>query len=326
MDALRKNFPPESIDVCVYHNPCSDGTAAAMCALLAKPSVVLHPARYPSNEAEQQRLLKIVGAGQTVLIVDYSYSRAFTESLWKLPDVKVLVLDHHATAVETLSGLPYVHLDMHKSGCILAWDFFFGQQKWPVPRFLRFIEDRDLWRWSDSRSRAFCAALYNLLPLDPRVYMRFLKHHYLTGSSVTDGIVDDDAMLELFVQKGGYCAELIDAMVAGKVERARVYQTISSLPPRTYAVVQDSGAAVSDIGDCLSRRHDYALIWDCVFDGQNTAFKVSVRTRRPRSARKLAEMFGGGGHVEAAAFIWTGVLPNLFARLQCALIDDEPGN
>ena len=66
------------------------------------------------------------------------------------------VLDHHATAAEDLAGLPFVTIDLDRSGAVLAWEHFHPGR--PVPLLLRYVQDRDLWRWALPRSREVNAA------------------------------------------------------------------------------------------------------------------------------------------------------------------------
>ena len=59
---------------------------------------------------------------------------------------KLVVLDHHKSAAEKLTGYQcrcgVVHFDMNKSGARLAWEFFHPDK--PVPGLIRYIEDRDI--------------------------------------------------------------------------------------------------------------------------------------------------------------------------------------
>lgn len=55
------------------------------------------------------------------------------------------MIDHHKTAHEDLAGLPFAEFDLEHSGAYLTWRHFFGE---PVPKFIRYLEERDLWRFN----------------------------------------------------------------------------------------------------------------------------------------------------------------------------------
>jgi len=63
---------------------------------------------------------------------------------------------------ETYSDILTVVHDNSKSGCVLAWEYFFpkdeiGQKD--MPSGLMHIGDRDLWRFASQNTKPFCAAL-----------------------------------------------------------------------------------------------------------------------------------------------------------------------
>ena len=58
----------------------------------------------------------------------------------------LIVIDHHLTAKEALQKIPDANkiFDMRQSGATLAWNYFHPRHE--IPMFLRYVEDRDLWR------------------------------------------------------------------------------------------------------------------------------------------------------------------------------------
>jgi oligoribonuclease NrnB/cAMP/cGMP phosphodiesterase (DHH superfamily) len=84
-----------------------------------------------------------------------------------------VVLDHHKSAAEKLTGYQcrcgVVHFDMNKSGARLAWEFFHPDK--PVPGLIRYVEDRDIWKWEFPESPAFLAAL----EMEPRSIARWAE-------------------------------------------------------------------------------------------------------------------------------------------------------
>ncbi len=73
--------------------------------------------------------------GRTVYMLDFAFGPELTAALDERA-AKLVVLDHHKSAAEKLTGFQcrcgVVHFDMHHSGARLAWEFFHPEK--PVPR------------------------------------------------------------------------------------------------------------------------------------------------------------------------------------------------
>lgn len=92
---------------------------------------------------------------------------------------RVVVLDHHKTALETLPPMGtgpanlHVELDMTRSGATIAYDYFLqklqaqssprnlveGDKITRVETLFKYIEDADLWTWALPDSKAFSSGL-----------------------------------------------------------------------------------------------------------------------------------------------------------------------
>src|SRR3954471_6157678 len=136
----------------LYHADCPDGFGAAFAAWCVLGDAASYiPVRHGEPPPPQ-----VEGGPEVLYLLDFAYPRATMEHLASLV-VSVRVLDHHATAAEDLAGLPYVTIDLDKSGAVLAWEHFHPGR--PVPLLLRYVQDRDLWRWELEQSRELNAAL-----------------------------------------------------------------------------------------------------------------------------------------------------------------------
>ena len=123
----------------LYHGSCPDGFCAAWVAHRALGDVELHPAKY--GEAPPNVM------GRTVYVLDFSFPRAVLED-WHRRHANLVVLDHHKSVIKDLAGLPYVTLDVERSGARLTWDHFFPEGNRALPALVAYVEDRDLWRWA----------------------------------------------------------------------------------------------------------------------------------------------------------------------------------
>lgn len=133
----------------VYHGHCPDGYGAAWAAWKALADRATYiPAMYDQPLPAFPRHAK-------VLFVDFCPSRGIALAL--APSVEeVMVLDHHKTSAEAMEGVSWAHFDMDHSGAYLAWVHFHGE---PAPDFVKYLEDRDLWRFKLPYSREIAAAL-----------------------------------------------------------------------------------------------------------------------------------------------------------------------
>lgn len=141
----------------IYHQikpgfDCPDGIAAAWVAKKFYPEADLKGWTYQSDS------LPSVSAGDNLVVVDFSFSAEAIEQ-WIRDGVKVEIIDHHKTAEEALNRF-YVEdfqdalnaeahdewnvvFDMKECGATLAWKYFFCDK--PMPVFLEYVRDRDLW-------------------------------------------------------------------------------------------------------------------------------------------------------------------------------------
>ena len=265
----------------IYHGrKCPDGFAAGLAAWLfySGKAQFLPLDHGDITSVEQLPAL----AGRAVYILDFSFSpelmRAIDERAGKL-----VMLDHHKSAAEKLSGFAcrcgVVHFDMHKSGARLAWEFF--QPGTPVPDLVRFVEDRDLWAWRYPESAGFLAAL-DMEPLD---FARWAEIAAFTPVQLTGFMARGQAMDEKFSKLAADIAE--------------------GAQPVTFngqrgLMVNAPGVFHSLIGNILSvKSGNFALMWQV---GKEGDVKVGLRSQRNFDCIPLAESMGGGGHAQACGF------------------------
>lgn len=152
-------------DLVIYHANCADGFTAAWVAwnVLGDKDVTYVSAAYGQQPPDV--------AGKHVLILDFSYSR---ELLWKMADpgegrgaASITILDHHKSAAKELDeflgedGHPDVtaYFDMGRSGAMMTWDFFHPESE--APLLVKYVQDRDLWKFELQHSRDVAAWLFS---------------------------------------------------------------------------------------------------------------------------------------------------------------------
>jgi len=261
---------PGSVDFVIYHANCSDGFGARFAAELLLGSRATY---FAAKHGEQPPDV----SGKNVAIVDFSYDNTTTKRMIEEANT-LIVLDHHRTALVELSDIPNVRFDMDKSGAILSWEFFHpGQQP---PRFLEYIQDRDLWRWKLPYSKEFASA-FDMVDFSYEEYEKFL----------TDSAVDNAQ------ERGAYILAYSKTVIS-KIAKQAVPRKMGGKD----TLVVNSSHWMSEIGAALSPKCDFAVIW--YYDHDTRQAKVSLRAHHEDAdVSEIAKRYGGGGHRKAAGFV-----------------------
>lgn len=219
---------------------------------------------------------------RAVYILDFSFSPDLMRAI-DTRAAKLVMLDHHKSAAESLSGFVcrcgVVHFDMEKSGARLAWEFF--QPDRPIPDLVRFVEDRDIWVWQFTESPAFLAAL----DMEPHDFVRWAEIARFSP-----------AQLQSFMARGHAMDEKFTRLAADMADDARpvTFNGHSGLMVNVPSVFH------SLVGDILARKSGtFALLWGAHRTG---VIKVGLRSRSGFDCIPLASSMGGGGHAQACGF------------------------
>lgn len=296
-----------SPDIVIYHHPCADGFGAAWAIHQRWPDAQYLPAGYDDAPPDVR--------GKHVLIVDFSYKAPVLEAMAD-DALTVVVLDHHKTAEADLAewrgtgdmdgfrtfidecmpphpAFPMIHtyFDMNRSGARLAWEF--AHPGSDVPRLIRLIEDRDLWRFKLPGSKPFNL----LLRAIPQTFDAWSSLHYRLEDNHPDMVLAEAYAMQAY--HDSVVRLLADTAITGK--RIREYT-----PP----IVNCPGLFASDVGHELLQRHPlavpFALTWHAEETIEGTIVKLSLRSDDARTdVSEIAKTFGGGGHRNAAGFTLT---------------------
>lgn len=271
-------------DICIYHDHCDDGFAAAFAVYLhsGNENIEFVPCSYGDAPPDV--------TGKSVLVVDFSFKRDVLLDMAAKAKC-VVVLDHHKTAKEDLQGLPrveledaeqvhsglWVHFDMNKSGCRLAWEFMFGDfDKAPV--WMHCIEDRDLWRFDLPHTKVMHAAIRSF-PRKFEVWKSF-----------------NDATLSA---EGAAIRRYIDRVVNSIADNAFKDEIGGYIVP----VANCSADFSSEVAHELLNRNEDAPFVACVHVSKEGYINASLRSTDDRlDVSEIAKEYGGGGHRNAAGF------------------------
>lgn len=260
---------PSSVNFVIYHSDCSDGFGAAYSAWkLLGERAQYHAAKYGEPAPDV--------AGKNVVILDFSYDNATTKKLIKSAN-SLIVIDHHKSAMIELHDVSCTHFDMNHSGAMLAWKFFHPGKD--APRMIKFIEDRDLWKWEIPYSKEFSAA-FDMVPFTFEDFDLFL----------------DDSAVDNAQMRGSYILAYSKTVISKIAKRA-----VSRKMGNKEVLAVNSPHWMSEIGSVLSTKCDFAVIW--CYDHDTRQVKVSLRAHHDDAdVSEVAKRFGGGGHRKAAGF------------------------
>lgn len=210
-----------------------------------------------------------------VYILDFSYPR---EQLLGMANKakSLIVLDHHLKAKDDLVGLPFAKFDMERSGAGLAWDELHGTSR---PWIVRYVEDRDLWRFALPDSKAVNA----WIGLTDRTFEAWEE---LREMGVTEA-----------ANRGRGVLAGIDHYVRETAKLARVVEFEGFSVP----MVNVPYVHISEVVGHLAENAPFAIGW---FQDSRGAYKYSLRSRGAggEDVNAIAKKFGGGGHRNAAGF------------------------
>ena len=260
---------PSIIDCVIYHADCTDGFGAAYSAWkLLGNRAEYHACKHGNPPPDIK--------GKNVAILDFSFSNETTKKMIEEASA-LIVIDHHKSAVVELHDISNTIFDMKHSGARLAWDFFHPGKE--PPKFINYIEDRDLWNWELPYSKEFSAA-FDMVPFEFEEFEKF----------------EDDSVFDDSVKRGSYILAYAKTVVKKVCEKAQ-----SRKMDDNNVTVVNASHWMSEIGARLSPDCDFAMIW--FWDHETKATKVSLRAfHETVDVSEIAKRFGGGGHKKAAGF------------------------
>jgi oligoribonuclease NrnB/cAMP/cGMP phosphodiesterase (DHH superfamily) len=260
---------PTRINCVIYHANCTDGFGAAYSAWkLLGNKAEYHACKHGNPPPNTE--------GKVVAILDFSFDNPTTKQM--ISDSKdLIIIDHHKSAVIELHDIPNAQFDMNHSGARLAWDFFHPGKD--APKFIDYIEDRDLWKWELPYSKEFSAA-FDMIPFEFEEFEKF----------------EDDSVFDDAIKRGSYILAYSKTVVKKMCEKAvkRKFEGLDVL-------VVNASHWMSEIGARLSPDCDFAMIW--FYDHEDKVIKASLRSFHENiDVSEIAKRFGGGGHKKASGF------------------------
>lgn len=272
----------------IYHANCKDGLAAAFVAHCSLLEMDRAYNAFPMNYDEVDKIYDIpMSEEDEVFILDFSLPNEMVLELCTKVS-KVIILDHHKSAIEKLSKLPKLTnlemvLDNDRSGAVITFEYFENMNFNPLEKeFFYYIQDRDLWQWKLEHSKEVSAYLA-------------LKVEDNNIDSMANAYWKFQDEKEQLITIGKTCIEMINKQVSKKVRQCIDLELCGV----NFKCI-NANENISELGNAICNRYnqpalmyfieDYSKLVLC-FRSLNNLADVS----------KVAEQFGGGGHYCAAA-------------------------
>lgn len=286
----------KDFDAIIYHGPCSDGTGGLWASCYYKPIKNRYACKAGFNPQGDY-------TGMNVIFVDLCPKIDYLIELLKIAKY-VVILDHHKSSEQMilnnssiLSTIPnlYIEFDMGRSGCQMAWDYFFDSQ--PRPFFIDYMGDRDLWTWKLPSSREINTALWEL---------GYIDSYDLTKLT---GLLENPEEKIKYLESSGKFIEAgnkreVDIGLSNAIEVSMICEN------KTYRIWLGGNVNPvlrSDLGNALCSKPfkdgvlpDFSACWQ--FDPKSDEWWISLRgvPNRSPDLSVLASSFGGGGHPMAS--------------------------
>lgn len=259
--------------VVIYHGKCPDGFGGAWAAWKKFGAKAVYlPA---SDRSAPPVPLK----NKIIYIIDYTYDAPIVKKLMK-DNIRVTAIDHHFSQKDaTMLTEKYVY-DVSHSGAVLAWNYFHPGKK--MPMLLRYIEDRDIWKWNVPHSREMLM-LIDLASFDFGTWSRLAKD------------IDDPRTRALNIKKGALLALHYRSLYEKLLPSA---EQVMFAGKKIYALNCPYYFA-DDLGHALAvKTHSFALLWN----ESGGRIRCSLRSEGKVDVAKIAKKYGGGGHKQASGF------------------------
>lgn len=184
-----------------------------------------------------------------------------------------------------------LNFDLAKCGAVLTWEYFFPDE--PVPAFLLYVQDRDLWQWFQPKSKEINEAF----------------GHIRHGATRNQILEEMDRFYSMTQDELIYHFETLGEMLlAPKRERSQLLAKdahwVEAWGYKFLAVPLDPNDAFyyNEVMEILyTNNPDSPFV--CSYIKREDDYKLSFRSRQQYDGfdvSKLARSLGGGGHREAA--------------------------
>lgn len=304
-----------------YHASCNDGQMAAFVAWKhfdRTPTTVA--VNYDTHKLAFSDLMLKLTEGlvcgedlrdYTLMIVDFSFK---PDTLLQLAGVfgEVIMLDHHASAMEDLAQSNWrtvvmskgacqkedvikyvtpannlnVYFCMGQSGALMTWHFLKGYNTEPLD-YIKYTSDRDLFKFMYPETRNFAAGISRHQRKSWPEFEKLLEN--------TDKIINEGELAE----------EIRNTRISSILSRKpQLLHARANLEDAVRIGVYNAPAEITSdlLAKYVTTNEEGVTIGMTYMIGTDNIVYCSLRCRKDVSCLAIAKMFGGGGHEQACGF------------------------
>jgi len=266
--------------VIIYHGECPDGFSAAWVAWKkfgknADYFGASHGESIPDGLVDKE-----------IYVLDFSFPKEIMTEVVK-NNKRVIVIDHHKSAEESVKMAHEYVYEMDHSGAVLAWQYFYPNLS--VPWLLRYIEDRDIWKLElpDTFAMGLMLDTFN--------------KNFETWGELAEELEDEDARRK-YIEQGRLIQKYENKIIEDIINSNKEIVVFEG--HEIYAVNAPHFFA-SQMGNFLCKeKPPFAVVWQW----SNNKISVSLRSDGSVDVSEIAKKYGGGGHKGAAGFKFDGQL------------------
>lgn len=311
----------------VYHDNCLDGLASAT---LANKYLYGEKINIPLGHVNASEKMKFIdnnvidkikeNKNSTIYVLDYSFSPEICKHiLSKRPLVDIVILDHHETSFgewpnveRAVVSYPMenvcVYFNNYYSGAFLSLVAFTKSIEYlnNLPKdkhdvnlindisanhnFVKYIQDRDLWKFNFVETKAFCDACFHNVKTIDNMLDYFCENAIQTK-------LNEENLIKIGITNLNMLDRQLD-----EIQKTSLNEIV--INGHLGYSVNANGFFSSELGSRLCRldaEHQYAIIWQVRVDGV-VACSVRSTPEFEFGSDGISKLFGGGGHKCAAGF------------------------
>jgi hypothetical protein len=291
LDFSDISFNQSDTTMVLYHGHCPDGFASAM--VIKKYMDEINPDHRVIFHGVNDHNRSPDTRGHNVVICDFSFNLTIINKIIS-NSRSMIIIDHHITAEETLKSInpKYKLFCMNHSGAYLTWRFFFPSL--PIPLFIKYIEDNDIWLRIIDYHKEFAAYL-STVQMDFNTYQQLLDN--------------EELLLDNIKTQGVPMWKLIKTKLALLAKDSNV-QLIDCCGGIYLMVIVNSADLKSDIGNLLIEEYfpwcDFSLVYHHNYRDNTTKFSFRS-TNKHINVEEFARKLNGGGHRNASGLSTQGI-------------------
>lgn len=275
---------PNNIDIIIYHHPCADGfTCCTIANMFFKNKNKTVEYMGMSHSANINPKIYDKLSGKNVLICDFSFKKDVIDKLLQVV-LNLLIIDHHVSAQTELLNLDQKHkiFDMTHCGAYLTWQYFFPEI--PVPLFVKYIEDNDIWL-KQMPNTLEMSSFVSCLDFECCKYEEF--------------IIDESKIESIAIPYGAILLKQANKQIENALNKSTV-KMIDFNDNIYFVAVCNSTTNISEIGNQLLQKYEF-VNFSIIYTANDNYNLTSFRSDDTRTdVSVIASKCSGGGHRNAS--------------------------